>query len=71
MQFNFFNITEQNNNFEIYDIADSMIGGVSYEKLEDETAKVLDISYTTATDLQDEIIGPIIFDEYRKQEQKE
>ena len=41
-------------------------GGVSYEKLKDEIEKDLDISDITATDLPDDIIAPIIIEEYRE-----
>ena len=60
-------ITEQNNKFEIYKIPDSKRGGVSYEKVRDEIERDLEISDITATDLPDEIIGPIIIKEYREQ----
>ena len=43
------------------------IGGVSYEKDRDEIEKVLDTSDITATDLQDDIIGPGIIEEYKEQ----
>ena len=60
-----FNITEENNNFEHYNLPDEKIG-ISYEKVEDETERDLDISDITADDLQNEIIGPIIVEEYRE-----
>ena len=62
-----FNITEQNNKFELYKFPDEKSGGISYEKVSDEIEKDLDISDITATDLQDDKIGPNIIDEYRKQ----
>ena len=62
-----FNITEENNNFELYKFPDRKIGGVSYTKVRDEIERDLDFSDITATDLQDELIGPIIIDEYREQ----
>ena len=65
-----FNITEQNNKFELYKIPDEKSGGVSYEKVRDEIGRDLDISDITATDLQDDIIGPIIIDEYREKVKK-
>ena len=46
---------------------DEKAGGVTYEKVRDEIEKDLDIEDITATDLQDEIIGPIIIEEYKKQ----
>ena len=61
-----FNITEENNKFELYKLTDSKIGGISYEKVWDENEKDLGIRDITATDLQDYIIGPIIIQEYRK-----
>ena len=48
----FFNITEENNEFELYKIPDEKSGGVSYEKVTDETEKDLDNSDSTATDLK-------------------
>ena len=62
-----FNITEENNKFQLYKIPDKKSGGISYTKNKDEIEKDLDISVITATDLQDDIIGPIIFEEYREQ----
>ena len=66
-----FNITEENNKFELYKFPDEKAGGVTYEKVRDEIERDLGISDITATDLQDDIIGPIIFDEYREQVTKE
>ena len=62
-----FNITEENNKFELYKFPDDKIGGVSYEKVKGEIERDLDISDITAEDLQDDIIAPIIIDEYKKQ----
>ena len=62
-----FNITEENNKFELYKFPDEKAGGISYEKVRDEIEKDLDISDTTATDLLDEIIAPIFSEEYREQ----
>ena len=62
-----FNITEKNNKFEIYKFPDEKAGGVTYEKVRDEIEKDLDIEDITAEDLQDDIIGPIIIEEYKKQ----
>ena len=62
-----FNITEQNNKLQLYKIPDEDAGGVSYRKVRDEIKRDLDISDITDTDLQDEIIGPNISDEYREQ----
>ena len=62
-----FNITEENNKFELHKFPDEKAGGVTYEKVRDEIEKDLDNSDITAADLQDDIIGPIIIDEYREQ----
>ena len=62
-----FNITGGNNKFELYKFPDEKIGGISYEKVRDEIEKDLDFSDITDANLQDEIIGPIIIDEYRGQ----
>ena len=40
---------------------------VSHEKVRDEIEKDLGIEDITAADLQDDIIGPIIIEEYREQ----
>ena len=66
-----FNITEENNKLQIYKFPDDKIGGVTYEKVRDEIEKDLDISDITDEDLQDDIIGPIIIEEYKKQVTKE
>ena len=65
-----FNIAEEKNEFEIYKFPDSKSGGISQEKVRDEVEKDLRFSVLTATDLQDDIIGPVIFEEYRKQVSK-
>ena len=62
-----FNITEENNKFELYKFPDEKAGGVTYEKVRDEIERDLDIKDITATDLQDDLIDPIIIEEYRKQ----
>ena len=62
-----FNITEENIKFELYKFPDEKAGGVTYEKVRDEIEKDLDIEDITAEDLQDDIIGPIIIEEYKKQ----
>ena len=62
-----FNITEENNKFELYKFPDEKSGGVTYEKVKNEIEKDLDIEDITAEDLQDEIIAPIIIEEYKKQ----
>ena len=62
-----FNITEENNKFELYKFPDEKAGGITYEKVRDEIEKDLGIGNITAADLQDEIIAPIIIEEYKKQ----
>ena len=62
-----FNITEENNKFKLYKFPDEKAGGITYTKVRDEIEKDLDISDITATDLQDDIIGPIIIGEYNEQ----
>ena len=56
-----FKITEENNKFELYKFTDSKIGGISYEKVWEENEKDLGITDITATDLQDYIIGLLLF----------
>ena len=65
-----FNITEENNKFELYKFPDEKAGGISYTKVRDEIEKDLDILDITAADLQDDIIAPIIIEEYKKQVSK-
>ena len=65
-----FNITEENNKFELYKFPDEKAGGVKYEKVRDEIEKDLGIEDITAADLQDDTIGPIIIEEYREQATK-
>ena len=62
-----FNITEENNNFELYKFPDEKAGGVTYEKVRDEIEKDLGVEDITAEDLQDDIIAPIIIEEYKEQ----
>ena len=62
-----FNITEENNKFELYKFPDEKIGGITYEKVSGEIEKDWGIEDITATDLQDDIIAPIIIEEYNEQ----
>ena len=62
-----FNTTEENNKFELYKFPDEKTGGVSYIKVRDEIEKDLHFEDITAADLQDEIIGPNIIEEYKEQ----
>ena len=65
-----FVITEENNKFDLYKFPDEKAGGISYIKVRDEIEKDLDIEDITAADLQDEIIAPIIIEEYKEQVSK-
>ena len=62
-----FNITEENNKFKLYKFPDEKAGGVTYGKVRDEIEKDLGIKDITATDLEDDIIAPIIIEEYKEQ----
>ena len=62
-----FNITEENNKFKLYKFPDEKAGGVTYEKVRDEIEKDLGIKDITATDLEDDIIAPIVIEEYKEQ----
>ena len=62
-----FNITEENNKFELFKFPDEQAGGITYEKVGDEIEKDLDISDITDTDLQNDILGPIITEEHKEQ----
>ena len=58
-----FNITEQNNKFEIYRGTSNKFGIL---ELKDELEEILNISHFSPEHLQDEILGPRIFDEFLK-----
>ena len=62
-----FNITEENDEFELYKFPEDRIGGISYIKVRDKIERDWDISDNTATDLQDVIIRPIIIEKYKEQ----
>ena len=62
-----FNITPENNKIELYKFPDEKAGGVTCTKVRDEIEKDLGIEDITAEDLQDDIIGPIIIEEYEEQ----
>ena len=62
-----FNITEENNKFKLYKFPDEKTGGVLCEKVRDEVEKDLNISDITAADLQDDLIAPVTFEEYKEQ----
>ena len=63
----FFIITEENDKLQLYKFTDEKSGGITYEKVRDEIEDDLDIEDITAADLQDDIIAPIIIEEYKKQ----
>ena len=64
-----FNKTEENHKFELHKFPDEKAGGIS-NIVRDEIEKDLDIEDITAADLQDDIIGPNIIEEYREQVRK-
>ena len=61
-----FNITEENNKFDLYKFPDEKAGGISYIKVRDEIEKDLGVEDITTADLQDDIIAPIIIEEYKE-----
>ena len=65
--YSFFEITEENNKLQLYNIPDEKAGGVTYERVRDEIERDLDISDITAADLQEDLIAPFIFEEYKEQ----
>ena len=46
-----FNITEENNKFELYKFSEDKLGGLTYTKVRDEIERDLVISDITVTDL--------------------
>ena len=58
-----FNITEENNKFELYRDTSDKFG---FLELKDEIEEILDISHITNEHLDDEILGPQIIDEFIK-----
>ena len=58
-----FNITEENNKFEIYRDTSNKFG---FLELKDELEEILNISHITIEHLDDEILGPRIIDEFIK-----
>ena len=66
-----FNITKENNKFELYKFPDEKAGGNSYTKFRDEIERDLDISDITDADLQDDIIAPNFIEEYKNKSQRE
>ena len=66
----YFNITEENNKFKLYKFPDGKAGAIKYEKVRDDIERDLDISDIRAADLQDDLIAPIIIEEYKEQVRK-
>ena len=62
-----FNITGENNKSELSNFPQSKIGVISYTKVRDEIGKNLGIADYTATDLQDDIKGAFIIEEFKEQ----
>ena len=62
-----FNITEENNRFELYKFPDEQSGGVLYEKFRNEIERDLEVTDITPIDLQDDIIGLIVIKEFREE----
>ena len=58
-----FNITEENNKFELYRDTSDKFG---FLELKDEIEEILDISHITNKHLDDEALGPQIIDEFIK-----
>ena len=65
-----FKIKGEKNKFKLYVFPDSEKGGDTYEKVRDVTEKDLEMSDVTATNLQEEILGPIFFEGNRKEASK-
>ena len=59
----FFNITEENNKFELYRDTSDKFG---FLELKDELEEILNISHITNEHLDDEVLGPRITDEFIK-----
>ena len=58
-----FNITEENNKFDIYRDSSNKFG---FLELKDELEEIVNISHITNEHLNDEVLGPRIIDEYIK-----
>ena len=58
-----FNITEENNKFELYRDTSDKFG---FLELKDELGEILNNSHITNEHLDDEILGPRIIDEFNK-----
>ena len=62
-----FNIPEEDSEFELYEFPHEKSGGVSYGKVRDEIERDLEITDNTATDLQDDMIGQNVIEEFGNQ----
>ena len=65
-----FKLTEKSFRFELYIFPDSKKGWFTNEKVRDEIEKNLEVSDITATELQDELLGPNNIEKYRKEVSK-
>ena len=63
----YFSYNRKKNKIALFIFPDSNIGGILSERVRDEIEKHLEITDITAADFQDEIIAPIIIEEYREQ----
>ena len=59
----FFDITEENNKFELYRDSSNKFG---FLELKDELEEILNIPHISQEHLQDDVIGPRIIDEFSK-----
>ena len=64
------NKTEENNIFIVYLFPHIMNGSIAFAIVRDDIGKDWESSDITATDLQDENIGPIFIEEYKKDASK-
>ena len=61
-----YNITEQNNKLQLHKFPDEKSGGITNEKVRVEIERDMDISDIKAADLQEDLIAPIIIEEYEE-----
>ena len=62
-----FNKNTTNNKLKPYKFPQEKVGGYSYTKVRDEIESDLDVSEITATDIQDDKIGPNVIEQYTDQ----
>ena len=65
-----FDITKENNKFELYNFPDSKLGDISYEKVRDEIERDSELTDITAADSKRDITAPNILKKYREQTTK-